>query len=129
MLARQDPSWFEKQIITIVIKEFLTIKAENVLYQTALAIDSLLKANLINQQTIKLLYDSLIEKMRNTNKRETDEQIIDLAFCCFEALDLSDKLESYVSQAQDFCRKSQNISTQSIGAFLLVFLAPKMQHS
>lgn len=44
-----------------------------------------------------LLYDSLIDKMRQTNKRETDEQIIDLAFCCFEALDLTDKLEIYVN--------------------------------
>lgn len=75
------------------------MKDDDLIFQTALAIDALLKAESLTQQTIKQLYDSLIDKIRTTNKRETDEQLIDLAFCCFEVLDLGDDLTTYVTQA------------------------------
>jgi hypothetical protein len=51
---------------------------------------------LLVQKSIKKLFDVLVEEMQEYNKREKDEQVIDLAFRCFECLNIQGSEEKYV---------------------------------
>ena len=103
--------------------------SETTILNLAIAIDHILTAGLLRQKRIKALYEKLVEQMQLFNKREKDELMIDLAFRCFECLDLQNAIEVYVDKAKEFCSNSETFSTQSIGAYMLIYLAPKMQDS
>lgn len=49
----------------------------------------------------------LVELMQTFNKREKDEYMIDLAFRCFECIEMEDSIEEYVTKAIEFCSKSE----------------------
>ena len=52
VIAKQDPVLFDKEIMQQLIKEITFPKDENIMFNTAVAIDELLKENLLRQKTI-----------------------------------------------------------------------------
>ena len=79
-----------------MLKDIIFIKDQNLLFETAVTIDELLKDKLLKQKAIKYLFDQLVDQMRQLNRKEKDEQLMELLFRCFESLDLKNNKELYI---------------------------------